>query len=93
LIILLVFLQYRLWNGNGSLPHLWQLEEIKTQSNAGNEELLERNLALGAEVMDLKDGVEAIEERARIEMGMIQSGELFYQIIEKPDSSLHRGSN
>ena len=93
LIIILVFLQYRLWNGNGSLPHVWQLEEIRTQSNAENEELRERNQALGAEVMDLKEGMEAIEERARIEMGMIQSGESFYQIIEKSDTSLSRGSN
>lgn len=84
LIILFVLLQYRLWNGNGSLPDLWRLEEIKSTQAVENESLEERNQALAAEVMDLKQGMEAIEERARIEMGMIQSGETFFQVIELP---------
>jgi len=82
LLILLVLLQFRLWNGNGSLPEVWHLEEIKSAQVKENEQLTERNLSLTAEVMDLKGGMEAIEERARSEMGMIQSGETFFQIVE-----------
>jgi cell division protein FtsB len=85
LILLLVLLQYRLWSGNGSLPELWHMEEIKAAQLEENEELKERNQALAAEVMDLKEGMEAIEERARSEMGMIQSGETFFQIINRPE--------
>ena len=84
LLILLVLLQYRLWNGNGSLPELWQLEDSKKAQAQENQSLSERNQALAAEVRDLKQGMEAIEERARSEMGMIQSGETFFQIIETP---------
>jgi len=85
LLILLVLLQIRLWNGNGSLPDVWNLESIKAAQIAENEKLTERNLSLEAEVMDLKGGMEAIEERARSEMGMIAPGETFYLIVDKPD--------
>ena len=93
LLILLVLLQYRLWNGNGSLPDLWRLEEIKAEQIEENEVLNERNVALAAEVMDLKEGKEAIEERARYEMGMIQSGETFIQIIDNPEIPSEQNSN
>jgi len=86
LLILLVLLQIRLWQGNGSLPDVWSLEEIKAAQIAENEKLTERNLSLEAEVMDLKQGMEAIEERARSEMGMVRSGETFYIIVDKPES-------
>jgi cell division protein FtsB len=87
LLILLVLLQIRLWHGNGSLPDVWNLEEIKAAQIAENEKLTERNLSLEAEVMDLKQGMEAIEERARSEMGMVRSGETFYIIADKPDNT------
>lgn len=93
LLILLVFLQYRLWNGHGSLPELWQLEGRKANQLLENGELGERNQALAAEVVDLKQGMDAIEERARSEMGMIQSGETFFQIVEEPDNPLNQGLN
>lgn len=83
LIVLLVFLQYRLWYGSGSLPDLWALEEVKAEKVEENDELLERNIALTAEVIDLKEGLDAIEERARSEMGMVQSGETFFQIVDQ----------
>ncbi|NNE37600.1 MAG: cell division protein FtsB [Gammaproteobacteria bacterium] len=83
LVILLVLLQYRLWYGSGSLPDLRALEEIKAEKITENDELLERNLVLTAEVIDLKEGLDAIEERARSEMGMVQSGETFFQIIDQ----------
>ena len=86
LLILLVLLQIRLWHGNGSVPDVWSLEEIKATQIAENEKLTERNLSLEAEVMDLKQGMEAIEERARSEMGMVGSGETFYIIVDKPES-------
>lgn len=86
LLVLLVLLQIRLWHGNGSVPDVWSLEEIKAAQIAENEKLTERNLSLEAEVMDLKQGMEAIEERARSEMGMVGSGETFYIIVDKPES-------
>ncbi len=83
LIVLLVLLQYRLWYVSGSLPDLWTLEEVKAEKVEENDELLERNIALTAEVIDLKEGLDAIEERARSEMGMVQSGETFFQIVDQ----------
>lgn len=86
LLILLVLLQVRLWRGNGSLSEVWELESLKATQIAENAELTERNLSLEAEVMDLKTGLEAIEERARSEMGMVVDGETFYLIVNRPDS-------
>jgi len=87
LLVLLVLLQYRLWNGNGSIPEVRQLKEIKAAQAEENEKLTERNLSLAAEVVDLKQGFDAVEERARNELGLIQSGEVFFRIVELPDSS------
>ena len=84
LLLLLAALQYRLWAGNGSLPEVWRLEEIKVAQVEENKGLEERNQSLAAEVVDLKNGMDAVEERARSEMGMIARGETFYQIIDKP---------
>lgn len=85
LVILLVLLQYRLWVGDGSLAEVWDLyQQVEVQKNE-NRELRERNQALDAEVQDLKQGLEAIEERAREELGMTRDDETFYQIIEEPE--------
>ena len=82
LLALLVFLQYRLWVGEGSLAEVSNLKrEIEEQA----QELMrlrERNRALHAEVEDLRSGLEAVEERARSELGMVKDGEVFYQVIE-----------
>ena len=86
LIVLLVLLQYRLWAGNGSIPDVKHLEDIRQAQIEENNRLRERNLSLAAEVMDLKQGLEAVEERARSEMGMIKSDETFFQIIKTPSS-------
>lgn len=83
LVILLLLLQYRLWLGNASLPKVRHLEQIKLSQQEENEVLEARNRSLSAEVIDLKQGMEAIEERARSEMGMIKSGETFFQVIDK----------
>ena len=82
LLILLLALQYRLWVGEGSVA---EVAHLRSEIEAQREELArirERNQALQAEVEDLRKGLEAIEERARSELGMIKKGEIFYQVIE-----------
>lgn len=84
LTVLLFLLQYRLWFSHDGLPamlHMHRSVELQQQENA---KLEERNQALAAEVQDLKSGLDALEERARNELGMIKSDETFFQIIEEP---------
>ena len=85
LLFLLIWLQYKIWLQDGGIPEVVQLqlevEEVKTEV----QQLQERNSSLDAEVKDLKKGLDAIEERARSEMGMIKQGEVYYQVIE-PES-------
>ena len=82
LIVLLVYLQYQLWFGDGSLQEFWELhQEVEMQAQE-NLELRERNAALQAEVADLRQGLDAIEEHAREDLGMVKEGETFYQVIE-----------
>lgn len=78
---LLLGLQYPLWIGKGSWTKVWELERSLAQSREGNAKLKARNDALDAEVRDLKEGMEAIEERARLELGMIRRDEIFYQVV------------
>ena len=82
LIVLMAVLLTKLWFGQGN----WrQVEDLRAQVAAQkkeNDELLRRNKALAAEVKDLKSGVEAVEERARNEMGMIKPGETFYRVVD-----------
>jgi len=79
---ILLLLQYPLWFGSGGLLTLWQLQREIDHQRAENATLRERNQALEAEVADLKEGLAAIEERARSELGMLKKGETFYQVIE-----------
>ena len=72
LIGLLVILQYPLWFGSGGVLALWRLNREIAAQKADNVQLMERNAALEAEVSDLKQGYEAIEERARAELGMVK---------------------
>ncbi|CAK0763008.1 cell division protein FtsB [Gammaproteobacteria bacterium] len=84
LLTLLGALQYRLWLGEGGLADLDDIKhEVKIQ-RAELAVLRERNAALEAEVKDLKNGLSAMEEKARSELGMIKQGEIFYQVIEEP---------
>jgi cell division protein FtsB len=78
---LLLGLQYPLWIGKGSWTKVWELERVLAQSRDGNAKLKARNDAMDAEVRDLKEGLDAIEERARLELGMIRKDEVFYQIV------------
>ncbi len=83
LAIILAVLQYRLWLGDGSVPDLIQLRSAIAEQRAANEEAAKRNEALAAEVEDLQEGLHAIEERARSELGMIRRDEVFYQVVEE----------
>ena len=87
LLVILALLQYRLWFSPGGLLDVNELEQTKQELVDENRRLSERNASLAAEVIDLQHGLEAVEERARSEMGMIKSDEVFYQIIENPDSA------
>jgi cell division protein FtsB len=86
LTVILVLLQYRLWFSHDGLPsvlHLKRSVDIQSQDNARMEE---RNAVLAAEVQDLKSGLDAIEEKARSELGMIKQGETFFQLIEEENN-------
>ena len=82
LILLLAGLQYRLWVGDGSLAQVTDLQRQIAEQQGENERLLERNRILEAEVLELKQGVETVEERARHELGMVKEGETLYQLAE-----------
>ncbi len=82
LVLLLVYLQYRLWIGDGNLPDVIQLGNEVEDQHEENIRLRERNDMLDAEVRDLQEGLDAIEEHAREDLGMIKDGETFYQIVE-----------
>ena len=84
-IVLLLVLQYKLWFGDGNMREVWRLQTAIENQKSENEKLRERNVALEAEVRDLKQGSEAVEERARNELGMIKKDETFYQIVEGDD--------
>lgn len=84
LLILLIALEVKLWAGEGGMRDVWRLEQRLAEQKLENQKLKLRNEALAAEVQDLKSGKDAIEERARSELGLIKPGEVFYQIVEPP---------
>jgi len=81
---LLLLLQYPLWLGKGSWLKVRELDRQVAEQKEGNARLKVRNDALDAEVRDLKEGLDAIEERARTELGMIKQDEVFVQVLAKP---------
>jgi cell division protein FtsB len=83
LIALIALLQYPLWLGKGSWLKVWEIDQQVTRQNESNRKLQMRNAALDAEVRDLKQGHEAIEERARNELGMIKQNEIFFHIVNE----------
>jgi cell division protein FtsB len=83
LISLFVILQYDLWVGEGSLATVWRLQKSIENQSKENKVLADRNKALEAEVIDLKQGKDAIEERARSDLGMIKEGETYIQIVDE----------
>lgn len=100
LLVLLVALEVKLWAGEGGMRDVWRLQQRLAEQRAENLKLRQRNEKLAAEVHDLKTGKDAIEERARAELGLIKPGEVFYQVVEPartasspaPAASAARGS-
>ncbi|NLD00177.1 MAG: cell division protein FtsB [Gammaproteobacteria bacterium] len=82
LLVMLAGLQYRLWVGDGGVAQVAQLKLQIKEQKAENERLLERNRVMDAEVMELKKGMETVEERARYELGMVKEGETLYLLAE-----------
>ena len=82
LLVLLAAVQGSLWLGKGSLPHVWSLQRQLDAQQARNESLRNRNRAVSAEVADLKEGLEMVEEKARHDLGMIQPDEILVQVAK-----------
>jgi cell division protein FtsB len=78
--VLIVLIQYPLWLGKGGWLRAWEVDRQLAAQREKNAQLEARNAGLAVEVRDLKQGTEAIEERARYELGMVRSDEVFYQI-------------
>jgi cell division protein FtsB len=81
LLLVLASLQIKLWV-SGGMREVWRLEKAVADQTAENKAQNDKNAQLSAEVEDLKDGAEAVEERARSELGMVKNDEVFYQVIE-----------
>ena len=82
LAALTLLIQYPLWFGKGGWLRVAELEREVQRQRDRNAALVARNEALDAEVRDLKQGLEAVEERARFELGMVRKDEVFFQIVE-----------
>ena len=85
-IALIVALQYPMWLGKGGWLQVRELDRQLAARKEANAKLKVRNDALDADVRDLKAGVEAIEERARSELGMVKQDEVFFQLRQRPES-------
>jgi cell division protein FtsB len=80
---LIVLIQYPLWLGKGGWLRAWEVDRQLAAQKAKNVQLEVRNAGLAAEVRDLKQGTEAIEERARYELGMVRGDEVFFQVVDE----------
>ena len=87
LVLVFVALQYRLWFGDGSLSEVVQLSRELELQKQKLRDLEERNRRLEAQVLDLQNGFDAYEEKARNDLGMIKQGESFFQIVSPRESS------
>ena len=83
LFVLLAGLQWRLWIGEGSLAHRAELNRQLQQQEDDNQALRQRNQLIATDVESLKTNLDAIEEKARSDLGMIKQGETFYLVIDK----------
>jgi len=81
LVLLIAAIQTPLWFGKGGWMRVWELDQQVRTQHATNDKLRARNAALDAEIRDLKQGYDAIEERARSELGMIRQDEVFFQVL------------
>ena len=80
---LIVAIQLPLWLGKGGWLRVWELDQQVALQRAHNARLEARNAGIAAEVRDLKQGLEAVEERARYELGLVRPDEVFFQVVEK----------
>jgi len=84
MFVLLVLLQFKLWLGEGGVTEVARLEARVEEQRQTNDELFQRNAELQAEVEDLRERLDAVEERARSELGLIKPAEQFYQVVPPP---------
>jgi cell division protein FtsB len=82
LVALILALQYPLWLGKGSWLRVWEVDRELAKQKEVSQKLKARNASLDADVRDLKQGYEAIEERARSELGMVKRDEIFFQVLQ-----------
>ena len=82
LLLVISGLQTRLWTGQGSFADVHRLEKKVSLSSAENDSRRGRNAVLKAEILDLKQGLEAVEDIARSELGLIKKGEVFFLLVE-----------
>jgi cell division protein FtsB len=87
---LILLVQYPLWLGKGGWLRAWHVENELSTQKSKNGQLEVRNAGLAAEVRDLKQGTEAVEERARYELGMVRSDEVFFQVVTPGQADLRR---
>lgn len=85
LLLVTIALQFRLWIGEGGVMEVWQLQEQVDVLRAENAELEQRNGRLDAKVVNLKKGYDVIEERARLDLGMIGQNETFFMVVSHND--------
>ncbi|HUA80432.1 MAG TPA: cell division protein FtsB [Dyella sp.] len=84
LLLALIGLQFELWSNHGGMSEVTSLRTAVKKQGEENDKLTQRNQALAADVRDLKHGEQAVEARARGELGLIKPGETFYQVVEQP---------
>ena len=92
LAVFLIAIQAQLWVGRGSIPYVAHLREEVREAQADNELARARNAQLQAELRDLREGLEMVEEKARFELGMIKSDEIFVPVSPTPAASAASGS-
>jgi cell division protein FtsB len=80
LVTLLVILHGQLWYGRGSVPNVFELRDQLAAQNQRNQASQAANNQLSAEIHDLKEGLEMVEEKARMELGMVKSNEIYIQM-------------
>ena len=89
--VVLLLLQFRLWASDEGAREVWQLSETVAGQRAENDLLRQRNGQLKAEVQDLKQGLAALEERARHDLGMVGASETFFHVVDPQDAAaVHR---
>jgi cell division protein FtsB len=93
LFVILVLLQFKLWLGEGGFREVARLEARVGDQRQQNENLLQRNAELQAEVEDLRERLDAVEERARNELGLIKPDEQFYQVVPPPPGNKQTVNN